>query len=88
MSNEQNERTDWEHISLRDCAALFSKEHIGPPAVSPQAFRSWITVWVGGLPMDCMYWVPYLAWVSPPLHFRSHVISPDRGSPYSILHWR
>ena len=29
MSNEQNERTDWEHISLRDCAALFSKEHIG-----------------------------------------------------------
>ena len=29
MLKKQNERADWDHLSMRDCAALFSKEHIG-----------------------------------------------------------
>ena len=29
MLHEQNARAEWEHISLRDCAALFSKDRIG-----------------------------------------------------------
>lgn len=29
MLDKQNKSADWEHLSLRDCAALFSKEHIG-----------------------------------------------------------
>lgn len=29
MLKKQNELADWEHISLRDCATLFSKERIG-----------------------------------------------------------
>ena len=28
MLKKQNERSDWDHLSLRDCAALFSKERI------------------------------------------------------------